>query len=89
MVRTIIIPSQTDIRLSIPEKYIGKKVEITFFALDELMEKQSKKTMGDFLGLLKDSSSTYSNVIETHLASEYVLAKDWLNQKEDEAWKDL
>ena len=37
----------------------------------------------------KESSSTYSNVIETHLASEYVLAKDWLNPKEDEAWKDL
>jgi len=30
-----------------------------------------------------------SNVVETHWASEYVLAKDWLNTKEDEAWKDL
>jgi hypothetical protein len=27
--------------------------------------------------------------IKTHLASEYVLAKDWLNPQEDEAWKDL
>jgi hypothetical protein len=26
---------------------------------------------------------------ETHLASEHVLAKDWLNAYEDEAWKDL
>ena len=58
MVRTIITPSQTDIHLSIPERYIGKKVEITFFALDELMEKKSKKTMGDFLGLLSDDDYT-------------------------------
>ena len=27
--------------------------------------------------------------IQTHLASEKVLAKDWLNQKEDKAWQDL
>jgi hypothetical protein len=26
---------------------------------------------------------------ETHLASEYVLIKDWSNPQEDEAWKDL
>ena len=54
MVRTVITPTQADIHLSIPENYIGKKVEITFFALDELMGKQSKKTMGDFLGLLSE-----------------------------------
>ncbi|GHT62190.1 hypothetical protein AGMMS50239_14830 [Bacteroidia bacterium] len=30
-----------------------------------------------------------SDSIETHWASEHVLAKDWLNSKEDEAWKDL
>lgn len=29
------------------------------------------------------------NIILTHLASEYVLAKDWLTQIEDEAWEDL
>ena len=54
MVRTIITPTKTDIHLSIPENYIGKKVEITFFALDELMEKQPKKTLGDFIGLLSE-----------------------------------
>ncbi|MCY7291966.1 MAG: hypothetical protein LH615_07260 [Ferruginibacter sp.] len=27
--------------------------------------------------------------IQTHLASEKVLAKDWLSKKEDEAWRDL
>lgn len=27
--------------------------------------------------------------IQTHLASEKVLAKDWLTNKEDKAWQDL
>ena len=45
---------QNDIHLSIPENYIGKKVEITFFAIDELVEKQPQKTLGDFLGLLAE-----------------------------------
>ncbi|WP_262709424.1 hypothetical protein [Saccharicrinis carchari] len=30
----------------------------------------------------------YNNIL-THLASEKVLAKDWLLPEEDEAWKDL
>ncbi|MCL1936802.1 MAG: hypothetical protein FWF52_00195 [Candidatus Azobacteroides sp.] len=54
MVRTVITPTQTDIHLSIPENYIGKKVEITLFALDELMEKHPQKTLEDFLGLLPE-----------------------------------
>jgi len=29
------------------------------------------------------------NSVKTHFASEAVLAKDWLNEKEDEAWKTL
>ena len=29
------------------------------------------------------------NIILTHLASEHVLAKDWLTQIEDEAWEVL
>ncbi|MFW5708400.1 MAG: hypothetical protein ACOC12_10780 [Bacteroidota bacterium] len=30
-----------------------------------------------------------SDRIQTHFASEKVLAKDWLSPEEDEAWKDL
>lgn len=29
------------------------------------------------------------DIIETALASELILAKDWLKKEEDEAWKDL
>ena len=56
MVRTVITPRQTDIRLAIPENYIGKKVEVTFFALEELFEdKQPQKTLGDFFGVLAEN----------------------------------
>jgi len=56
MVRTVITPSQTDIRLAIPENYVGKKVEVTFFALEELFEdKQPQKTLGDFFGVLAEN----------------------------------
>jgi hypothetical protein len=56
MVRTVVIPEQNNILLSIPDAYIGKTVEVTFLALDEL-NLPSKKTMGDFAGLL--SSNDY------------------------------
>ena len=38
MVRTVITPTKTDIHLAIPKNYIGKRIEITFFAIDELEE---------------------------------------------------
>jgi hypothetical protein len=53
MIRTIITPEQTDIHLLIPETYVGKTIEITFLALDEL-EQQPKKKLGDFWGLLPE-----------------------------------
>ena len=51
MVRTVVIPTQNNVLLSIPDAYIGKTVEITFLTLDEL-NSPSPKTMGDFVGLL-------------------------------------
>jgi hypothetical protein len=43
MVRTILRPEHTDIRLSIPETYVGKPIEVTFLALNEL-ERQPEKS---------------------------------------------
>ena len=51
MVRTVVIPEQNNLLLSIPDAYIGKTVEITFLALDEL-NLPTPKTLGDFVGLL-------------------------------------
>ena len=51
MVRTVVIPERNNVLLSMPDSYIGKTVEITFLALDEL-SLPSQKTIGDFVGLL-------------------------------------
>ena len=75
MVRTIITPTQKDIHLSIPENYLGKKVEVTFFALDELMEKKTKKTLGDFFGSLSEK--------------EYLQLKDYTQQARKEWNRDF
>ncbi|GHT62669.1 hypothetical protein FACS189451_07570 [Bacteroidia bacterium] len=53
MVRTVITPENTNIMLSIPDTYVGKRIEVTFLALDELMQ-PPKKTLGDFWGTLSE-----------------------------------
>ena len=57
MIRTIIIPTQTNISLSIPDHYIGKPIEVTFLALEELEQKPAKKTMADFWGVISDKTA--------------------------------
>ncbi len=37
----------------------------------------------------KEQITIEDDLLQTHIASEAVLAKDWLNPKEDEIWKDL
>ena len=51
MTRTIITPTQADVNLLIPREYIGKRLEIVFFALDD------PKTSGEFSGFLPESES--------------------------------
>lgn len=57
MIRTVITPTNTNITLSIPEDYIGKPIEITFLALEELEKKPPKKTMADFWGVISDQTA--------------------------------
>lgn len=48
-------------------------------------EKLRNKNLIGYTGAKKRKSDK----ILTHLAAEKVLAKDWLNKKEDKAWQDL
>jgi hypothetical protein len=58
MVRTIITPSDTDIHLSIAKEYVGKTIEITYLALDELEQKPaSEKSMADFWNTISDETA--------------------------------
>lgn len=57
MIRTIITPADTNINLSVLEDYVGKPIEVTFLALDELQQKPAKKTMADFWGVISNETA--------------------------------
>ena len=56
MVRTIITPEQTDIRISVPPSYVGRKLEVMLYPVDELIDdtvkKPNAKKPSDFAGTL-------------------------------------
>ena len=57
MIRTILIPNNTDIHLSIPGSYVGRKIEVMCYPVDELTqdnddESAPPKLMASFKGAL-------------------------------------
>jgi len=56
MIRTTIIPVTTNVYLSIPKEYIGKKVEVLLYTIEESEPSPSVGTSGkkpsDFFGTL-------------------------------------
>ena len=55
MIRTVLIPDNTDVHLSIPNDYVGRKIEVMCYPLDELVEKRESeppKSMSSFKGVL-------------------------------------
>ncbi len=58
MIKTILTPTHTDVYVSIPQDYVGKKVEVLVYAVDELVEKQpAKSTMAKYQGLLSEETT--------------------------------
>lgn len=41
MIKTIVTPQKNSYNLAIPKDYIGKKIEILFYALDEIAEQNN------------------------------------------------
>ncbi len=69
MVRTIITPPGTDLHLSIEKEYVGKTIEVTYLALDELEHKPPvRKTMSDFWNTISDDTAKklHDNVDKMH-----------------------
>ena len=53
MTKTIITPENNKVLLSVPEEYVGKKLEVLMYAIEELSEnKNSQKTMAAYKGIL-------------------------------------
>lgn len=62
MIHTTITPINRDIHLSIPEDYVGKKIEILLYTADEGKEKKAKKTnISKLRGALKLSDEQYKD----------------------------
>jgi hypothetical protein len=57
MVRTVITPKSTNINLSIPKEYVGKTIEVTCLALEELESKGSKATMAKFWNVISNKTA--------------------------------
>jgi len=57
MVRTIITPADTNVKLSIPSDYVGRKLEVMYYPVDELVEENplAVKTMAAFRGILSEA----------------------------------
>ena len=67
MIRTIITPEKQDVSIHIPENYIGKKIEVLLYAVDELNEVDSlKKKSSDFRGALNLTDQQYTD-FQNHL----------------------
>lgn len=54
MIRTIITPQNTDLHISIPNEYVGKRVEVLLYVCDEVKEGSAPYTKSTSLrGKLK------------------------------------
>lgn len=74
MIKTTIVPSDNNIYLKVPNKYIGKQVNVLFY-IDEELEEDTKKVS-------KKKASDYIGTISSELADEmqkYVeeSSKEW------------
>ena len=68
MIRTKIVPENQDVSIHIPEKYIGRQIEVLLYAVDELKEQETpgRKKPSDFRGRLNLTSDQYTD-FQTHL----------------------
>lgn len=59
MERTIIRVKTKQIKLDIPQEYIGKEIEITYLSLEELHQEKTipAKKMKDFWGVISDDTA--------------------------------
>lgn len=63
MIRTIITPQQADVLISVPPQYIGKKLEVLLYAVEEITEEvASPATMAQFWGIL--SKETAQDILQ-------------------------
>jgi hypothetical protein len=58
MIKTVVIPQHHQFVLNIPPDYVGRKIEILVYALDEIQEERKdapKKSLSEYCGILSES----------------------------------
>ncbi len=77
MIRTILTPDNQDLSIHIPESYIGRKIEVLLYAVDELNNDEipKKKKPSDFRGKLKLTDEQYAD-LQNHLKD---VRNEWNN----------
>lgn len=63
MIRTEVTPLNQTIQIEVPKKYIGKKIEVLLYAIDELNEEVSPKSSAKL-------STKYRGMLSTENANE-------------------
>jgi uncharacterized membrane protein len=60
MIRTIVIPNTQTVFFEVPANYVGKEIEVLFYAKDELVEQVTVKNSNAarFKGLLTNDVAT-------------------------------
>lgn len=73
MVKTIAIPQNNNLNLFIPNKYVGKEIEILFYAKEELKEQTTlpKKKPSDFFGTLSKEDGEKMQAYVTECRNEW------------------
>lgn len=63
MIRKIITPDKQTVSIDVPETYIGKRIEVLVYAMDELEEQKTalKKDTTKLRGALKLSDDQYKD----------------------------
>lgn len=61
MIRTIVTPKNTDLHLSIPKDYIGKRVEVLLYTTDEVKEEKVAVKAFGLRGKLHLSNEQYQD----------------------------
>lgn len=52
MIKTVVTPQKNSYNLTIPTNYIGRKVEILLYALDEVSEEKTQRLKNQWLILV-------------------------------------
>lgn len=73
MIKTVVIPENNDLHLTVPNNYIGKEIEVLLYSKEEVLEGKngSKKDAARFKGFLTNAEAEKFHVYLNQARSEW------------------